>query len=85
MATKAAMAKIVAGVLLAIVDPTPTDLTILLSNALTPALNWSEGVLRFEQEKDNNIVLVDFLAKMREKPCGLNSSSHQCPLSCRQM
>ena len=51
MATKAAMAKIVAGVLLAIVDPTPTDLTILLSNALTPAVNWSEGVLKFEQEK----------------------------------
>ena len=51
MATKAAKAKIVAAALLAIVDPTPTDLTILLSNALTPALNWSEGVLWFEQEK----------------------------------
>ena len=53
MATMAAMAKMVAGALLAIVhpkeaivDPTPTDLTILFSNALTPACYCSEGVLR---------------------------------------
>ena len=43
--------KIVAGDLLlaiVIVDPTPTDLTILLlSNALTPACNRSEGVQNF--------------------------------------
>ena len=59
MATKAAMAKMAAGALPAILDPkeaildpTPTDLTILLSNALTPARYRSEGFLRFKNGQE---------------------------------
>ena len=59
MATMAAMAKMAAGALPAMVDPkeamvdpTPTDLTILLSNALTPARYCSEGVLGFKNGQE---------------------------------
>ena len=65
MATMAAMAKMAAGTLPAIVVPTPTDLTILLSNALTPALNGSKRVLRFKNKKEYRVGAM----LVRERSC----------------
>ena len=79
--------KIVAGDLLlaiVIVDPTPTDLTILLlSNALTPSINRSEGVLRFKNFQE--YWACGLFAKMREKPylvwwLDFSSLLYQCKL-----